>query len=189
MHLFTSGSVLSYRAGLSGGNNPAKLGKADVFPVNAISRHHFSTEPISPSVSINELSRHTLWRGRIPHPSPHSRWQLPRGDSERQPLVMSRKAGPHTRAGCRLQHLSLTDSNKGLTTPPRQGSPASRPHTGTPCQISSSIRLRINWCLRQESACNAGDPGLIPGLGRSLGEGNGNPFWYSCLENPMDGGA
>ena len=41
----------------------------------------------------------------------------------------------------------------------------------------------------KESACNAGDPGLIPGLGRSPGEGNGNPFQYSCLENPMDGGA
>ena len=39
------------------------------------------------------------------------------------------------------------------------------------------------------SACNAGDLGLIPGLGRSPGEGNGNPFQYSCLENPMDGGA
>ena len=36
------------------------------------------------------------------------------------------------------------------------------------------------------SACNAGDPDLIPGLGRSLGEGNGNPLQYSCLENPMD---
>ena len=39
------------------------------------------------------------------------------------------------------------------------------------------------------SACNAGDPGLIPGLGRYPGEGNGNSFQYSCLENPMDGGA
>ena len=38
----------------------------------------------------------------------------------------------------------------------------------------------------KESACNAGDPGLIPGLGRSPGEGNGNPLWYSCLENSMD---
>jgi len=33
---------------------------------------------------------------------------------------------------------------------------------------------------------NAGDAGLIPGSGRSPGEGNGNPLWYSCLENPMD---
>ena len=39
------------------------------------------------------------------------------------------------------------------------------------------------------STYNAGDLGLIPGLGRSPGEGNGNPFQYSCLENPMDGGA
>ena len=36
------------------------------------------------------------------------------------------------------------------------------------------------------SACNAGDTGLIPGLGRSPGEGNGNPLQYSCLKNPMD---
>ena len=41
----------------------------------------------------------------------------------------------------------------------------------------------------KESACNAGDSGLTPRLGRSLGEGNGNPFQYSCLENPMDRGA
>ena len=35
---------------------------------------------------------------------------------------------------------------------------------------------------------NAGEPGSIPGLGRSPGEGNGNPLQYSCLENPMDRG-
>ena len=39
------------------------------------------------------------------------------------------------------------------------------------------------------SACKAGDPGSIPGSGRSPGEGNGTPLQYSCLENPMDGGA
>ena len=39
------------------------------------------------------------------------------------------------------------------------------------------------------SACNAGDQGSIPGLGRSPGEGNGNPLQHSCLENPMDRGA
>ena len=39
------------------------------------------------------------------------------------------------------------------------------------------------------SARNAGDLGSIPGLGRSPGEGNGNPLQYSCLKNPMDGGA
>ena len=41
----------------------------------------------------------------------------------------------------------------------------------------------------KESACNVGDLGLIHGLGRSPGEGNGNPLQYSCLENPTDGGA
>ena len=39
------------------------------------------------------------------------------------------------------------------------------------------------------AACNAGDPGSIPGSGRSPGEGNGNPLQHSCLENPMDGAA
>ena len=41
----------------------------------------------------------------------------------------------------------------------------------------------------KESAYNARDPGLNPGLGRSPGEGNGDPLQYSCLENSMDGGA
>ena len=40
-----------------------------------------------------------------------------------------------------------------------------------------------------ESACSVGDLGWIPGLGRSPGEGNGNPLQYSCLGNPTDGGA
>ena len=39
------------------------------------------------------------------------------------------------------------------------------------------------------STCNTGDPSLIPGSGRSPGEGNGSPLQYSCLENSMDGGA
>ena len=41
----------------------------------------------------------------------------------------------------------------------------------------------------KESACNAVDPGSIPGWGRSPGEGHGKPLQYSCLENPMDRGA
>ena len=44
------------------------------------------------------------------------------------------------------------------------------------------------WLSDKESACNAGDVGLIPGLGRSPPEGDGNPLQYSCLENPMDRG-
>ena len=41
----------------------------------------------------------------------------------------------------------------------------------------------------KESSCNAGDPGSIPGSGRSPGEGNDYPLQYSCLENSMDRGA
>ena len=41
----------------------------------------------------------------------------------------------------------------------------------------------------EEFTCNAGDLGLIPGLGRSPAGGHGNPLQYSCLENPMDRGA
>ena len=41
------------------------------------------------------------------------------------------------------------------------------------------------WLSSKESACNAGDPGSIPGLGSSPGERHGNPLQYSCLENSM----
>ena len=40
----------------------------------------------------------------------------------------------------------------------------------------------------KESSCNVGDPGLVPGSGRSPGEDNGNPLQYYCLENSMDKG-
>ena len=46
-----------------------------------------------------------------------------------------------------------------------------------------------NGIYDKESECSAGDLGLIPGLRRSPGEGNGNPLQYSCLENSMDRGA
>ena len=45
------------------------------------------------------------------------------------------------------------------------------------------------WLSGKESACNAGDASLNPGLGRSPGEGNGNPLQYSHLGNPVDRGA
>ena len=41
---------------------------------------------------------------------------------------------------------------------------------------------------KKKSVCHAGDLGSIPGSGRPLGEGNGNPFQYSCLRNPTDRG-
>ena len=43
--------------------------------------------------------------------------------------------------------------------------------------------------VKKNPPANAGDMGSIPGLGRSLGEGNGNPLQYSCMGNPMDRGA
>ena len=45
------------------------------------------------------------------------------------------------------------------------------------------------WLSGKEPTCQAGDSGLIPGSGRSPGEGNDYPLQYSCLENPMDEGA
>ena len=53
----------------------------------------------------------------------------------------------------------------------------------------TSFNLWLAWWLSdKKSACSAGDLGSIPVLGRSSGEGNGNPLQYSCLENPMDMG-
>ena len=64
------------------------------------------------------------------------------------------------------------------------------------CLESISAFLEIEPCVlgfpcssvSNESACSAGDLGSIPGLGRSPGEGNGNPLQYPCLENLMDRG-
>ena len=72
-----------------------------------------------------------------------------------------------------------------------------------PTQHAQLLSLETNSCSTQafiycslpgssngkESACNMGGLGLIPGWGRSPGEGHGNPLQYSCLENPMDRGA
>ena len=70
----------------------------------------------------------------------------------------------------------------------------------TSTEIANVIMLKFNNILfgiqknfkipgDSESAYNAGDPGLIPGSGRSPGEGNGNPLQYSCLENSTERGA
>ena len=83
-----------------------------------------------------------------------------------------------------------------------QGSPQPRNLTQVSC-VSCTGRQTLYHCTTweshihiytcgsnsQESACNAGDSGVIPGLGRSQGEGNGYPLQYSCLENSMDRGA
>ena len=53
-------------------------------------------------------------------------------------------------------------------------------------QMPSVFRGFLHISIGKESVSNAGDPGLIPGLGRSAGEGIGYPFQYSGLENSMD---
>ena len=58
-------------------------------------------------------------------------------------------------------------------------------------QIIKTCKIKNRWDFPggsdgKASAYNAGDPGSIPGLGRSPGEGNGNPLQYSCLENPVE---
>ena len=56
--------------------------------------------------------------------------------------------------------------------------------------LPSSLLTPLPWWLRgKEATCSAGDTGSILGLGRSPGEGNGNPLQHSCLGNPMDKGA
>ena len=65
-------------------------------------------------------------------------------------------------------------------------------HTPRHTRFSRQVTINLNFPSGSDgkaSAYNAGDPGSIPGLGRSPGEGNGNPLQYSCLENSMDGGA
>ena len=57
-----------------------------------------------------------------------------------------------------------------------------------PLDLKILLKWEMGSSVSKSSACNAGDPGLIPGSGRSPGKGNGNPLQYSCLENPMDRG-
>ena len=79
------------------------------------------------------------------------------------------------------------------------GLAAHTPHTSLEILLDSGCLLNsrfpkalccLPWCSDgEESACNAGDPGLIPGSGRSPGEGNGNLLQYAYLGNPVDRGA
>ena len=55
--------------------------------------------------------------------------------------------------------------------------------------VHGIAELDTTYSDGKASVCKTGDPGSIPGLGRSPGEGNGSPLQYSWLENPMDGGA
>ena len=65
--------------------------------------------------------------------------------------------------------------------------PVSERNTWDTCQKFNALEAS-GGSNGEESACNAGDPGSIPGSGRSPGEGNGYPLQHSCLESPPDRG-
>ena len=116
------------------------------------------------------------------------------------------RAGPHrSNPLCQtsLGHCHARDWVSGAT---RESGPQESSHTlqgslssGEHCSVvgsetsflrlsKSSKNMGYNGSDRKEPACNAGDPDLTPGSGRSPGEGNENPLQYSRLENPMDRG-
>ena len=108
-------------------------------------------------------------------------------------LYLMVKTTRTTRSGLILSRRSCIGQGNGN---PLQCSCLENPRDGgawwaAVCGVAQS-RTRLKWLSSssrrdgRESACNAGDLGLIPGLGRSPGEGHGNPFQYSCLENSMD---
>ena len=123
---------------------------------------------------------------------PVSKWK------ERKKTVLLE---PPAREGRNESHQACADSwsghqsfhTKAPAHPTARELEASRCSGTTPGRdfysSGSSLPLGRVWCLGKESACNTGDQGLIFGLGRSPGGGNGHPLEYSCLENSMDRGA
>ena len=163
-----------------------------------------------PPISLSESSLESAVQGR-----PRSRrWQIPGlvGPSSgwqtslcahKLSVTLMRAPDPFTRAPPPCPHsVLITFPRPRLLTPWHRGEGLHgwvlRGHRRTaqnnvsinPCIVPHPL---LQLCLRssvsKEFAWNAGDLGLIPGLGRSPGEGNGNPLQYSCLENPMGRGA
>ena len=131
--------------------------------------------PASPSLGF---SRQEHWSG-VPFPSPmheSEKWKWSHS-------VVSNSVWPQRRQPTRLLHpWEFPGKNTGVGCHRllwTEGLPISKTaeKLGLPCSSNS-----------KESACNAGDSGSIPELGRSSREGSGNPLQYSCLENPMDRG-
>ena len=141
-------------------------------------------------------------------PTPVSSWPLSHSTSPAVPSL--RPPCPPLLSPRVLKSPSLPHTGQATQAPLRTWALALRsrlpPGLSSTCYLSWPCYTRreapvwpiFHWTLFMElrtflvvqtvkaSVCNAGDPGLIPGLGRSSGEGNGNPPQYSCLENPMD---
>ena len=76
--------------------------------------------------------------------------------------------------------------------PPKPAKTCQRPRGKSlkiKCPTHHILTSPVGGSDGKESTCNAGDTGLIPGLGKPTGEGNDYPLWWSCLENSMDLGA
>ena len=81
--------------------------------------------------------------------------------------------------------LGRDTNSRFLTIPPDEVMPGEFelfPVSSRPCLVSVANRFNPGGSDSNESICNAGDQGLIPGSGRSPGEGNGNPLQHYCLE-------
>ena len=108
---------------------------------------------------------------RLPHP-----WDSP---------------GKNTGVGCHflLQCMKVRSENEVAQSCPTPSDPMDCSLPGSSVHGICQARI-LEWGAigGKESTYNAGDPGSISGLGRSPGEGNGNPTQYPCLENPMDRG-
>ena len=142
-----------------------------------------TTLPASPGVhQLPKLSKLCHWIRKIPW---RRAWQLPsvflpresHGQRWLQFIGLQRVEHYWSNVAYmhpwRLHYMGIVDqiiNNWQLICPPA--------HLGLPCWLSDKV-----------SACSAGDPGSVPGSGRSPGEGNGNPLQYSCLANSRDRGA
>ena len=128
-----------------------------------------SPTPLYPSSSLERPSVH------------HLRAFAPAWDTSSSPPSGWKVTSCNQSSACPFPPLPLLDCVQELITPGL----GSRIHCSTCLLLSTPFR---DTGVKNLPA-NAGDAGLIPGLGRFPGEGNGNPVQYSCLENPMDRGA